>query len=76
MKRKREGTLRDVPSLNQVFWRIDASNEEQGALDTIAAMGAFAGANYDSMSQLTKYLLSKEQELKTSKRDLEAVEAR
>ena len=38
-------------------------------------MGAFVGANYDSVSQLTKDLLSKEQELHTSKMDLEAVEA-
>ena len=39
-------------------------------------MGAFAGANYDSVSQLTKDLLSKDQELQKTKRDLEAAEAR
>ena len=39
-------------------------------------MGAFAGANYDSMSQLTKDLLSKEHELQQAKKDLEAAEAR
>ena len=75
-KRTREGTLKHVHDLNQVVWRTNAPNEKQGALDTTVAMGSFAGANYDSMSQLTKYILSKEHELKTTKRDLEAVEAR
>ena len=39
-------------------------------------MGAFAWANYNSMSQLTKGLLSKEHELQKARKDLEAVEAR
>ena len=38
-------------------------------------MAAFAGANYNSVSQLTKYLLSKEQELQKEKKDPEAAEA-
>ena len=40
-----------------------------------ATMGAFVGANYDSVSRLNKYLLDKEQELQKDKKDLEAVEA-
>ena len=60
-KRTREGRLKHVPAFDQFVWRTDAPNEKQGALDTTAAMQAFAGANYNSMSQLTKDLLSKEQ---------------
>ena len=63
LKRTREGTLKHVPSFDQIVWRTDAPNEKEGALDTTGAMGAFAGANYNSVSQLTKYLLNKEREL-------------
>ena len=38
-------------------------------------MGAFARANYDSVSQLTKDILSKEHELQKERKDLEAVDA-
>ena len=62
-KRTREGTLKHVPAFDQNVWITDAPNEKEGALDTTAAMGVFAGANYNLVSQLTKYLLSKEQEL-------------
>ena len=75
-KRTREGTLTQVPALNQVVWRTDAPNERQGELDKTTAMGAFVGDNYDLVSQLAKDILSKEQELQKSKRDLEVAEAR
>ena len=39
-------------------------------------MGAFAGENYDLMSQWNKYLLKNEQELHKDKEDLEAAEER
>ena len=56
--------------------RTYAPSVKKGALDTAAAMGAFTGANYDSVSQLTEDLLNKEQELQKTKEDLEAVDAR
>ena len=74
-KRIREGTLKHLPALNQVVWRTNAPNVRQGALDTTVAMGAFTGANYDSVSNLHKDLLDKEHELKKSKEDLAAAEA-
>ena len=75
-KRTREGTLKHVPTFDQIVWRTDSPNEKQGALDTTAAMGAFTGDYYNSMSQLTKGLLSKEHELQKARKDLEAVDAR
>ena len=74
-KRTREGTLKHVRGFDQIVWRIDAPNEKQWALDTPAAMGEFAGANYNLVSQLTKGLLSNEQELQKARKDLEAAEA-
>ena len=75
-KRTREGILKHVPTLDQIVWRTDDPNEKQGALDTTAVMGAFAGASYNSVSQLTKDLLSKKHELQKARKDLEAAEAR
>ena len=46
-KRIREGTLKHVPTLDQIVWRTDDPNEKQGALDTTATMGAFAGVKYN-----------------------------
>ena len=74
-KRTREGTLKHVPAFDQIVWRTDAPNEKEGVLDTTTAMGAFVGANYNSMSQLTKDLLSKEQELHKARKDMEEAEA-
>ena len=74
-KRTREGTLKHVSTFDQIVWRIDAPNEKEGALDIAAAMGAFAGDNYNSVSQLTKDLLSKEHEIHKEIKDLEAAEA-
>ena len=74
-KRTREGTLKHLPGFDQIVWRTNSRNGNEGALDTTAAMQAFAGANYNSVSQLTKDLLSKEQELQKSRKDLEAAEA-
>ena len=41
----------------------------QEALETIASMGSFAGANYDSILFLNKEVKGKEQELQRSKQD-------
>ena len=49
-KRTREGTLKHVPAFDQIVWRTDAPNEKEGALGTTAAMGVFAGANYNLVS--------------------------
>ena len=62
-KRTREGTPKHLPGFDQIVWRTDAPNEKEGALDTTAVMGVFAGDNYNLVSQLTKYILTKEQEL-------------
>ena len=74
-KRMREGTIKQFSALNQVIWKSDSLDIKQGALDIVAAMGDFAGANYDSISQLNKDLLNKEQEQKTIKQDLVTAEA-
>ena len=74
-KRTREGTLKHVPSLYQIVWRMNAPNEKQGALDTTTSMGSFAGDNYNSVSQLTKDHVSKEHELHKARKDMEAAEA-
>ena len=39
-------------------------------------MGAFAWANYNTVSQLTKYILNKKKELQKARKDMEATEAR
>ena len=62
-KRTREGIVKHVPAFNQIVWRTDAPNEKEGALDTTVSIGSFADANFNSVSQLTKDLLSKKQEL-------------
>ena len=54
--------------LIKIVQKTDAPNEKQGALD-------MAGANYNSVSQLTKYLFSKEEELQKARKDLDANEA-
>ena len=66
-KRTREGSVKQVPALNKFIWKSYSPDVKQGDLDTIAAMGAFARANFDSVSQLNKDLLDKEQELQKSK---------
>ena len=73
--RTRECSVKKVPSLNQVIQKIDSPDIKQGSLDTTTAIGAFAGANYDSFSQLNKDLLNKEQELQKINQDLLETEA-
>ena len=58
--RTREGIIKHAPTLNQVIWKSDSHDINQGSLDIIAAMGDFARANFDSISQLNKDILVKE----------------
>ena len=37
-KRTREGTIKPVPSLNQVIWKKDFPDIKQGDLDTVVTM--------------------------------------
>ena len=74
-KRMREGTIKKVPTLNQIIWKSDSPDIKQGDLDTTTTMGDFAGANFDSISELNKAFLDKEQELQKSKQDLVVAEA-
>ena len=73
-KRTREGATKHMPALNQVIWKPDTPDIKQGELDTTTAIGAFVGANYDSVSQLSVTLTDKEQELQKGKLDLETTE--
>ena len=75
-KRTREGSTKQMPALSQVLWKSDTPNIKQGELDTPAAMEDFAGANYDSVSQLSVTLTDTEQELQKSRLDLVAAEAK
>ena len=49
-----------MPTLSQVIWKLDTPDSKQGELYTTAAIGDFAGANYDSISQLSVTLIDKE----------------
>ena len=52
-KRAKESSTKDVPALVQVIWKADTSDIQQGVVDTAATMGVFAGANFNSVSQLS-----------------------
>ena len=58
----------EVP--HHIIWKRDSSNTKQESLDTSAAMGAFAGANFDFVSQLNNEYEDKEKELQNSIHDL------
>ena len=49
-----------MAALNQIIWKRASSDIKQEALDTAAAMEAFAEANFDSVSQLNKEFRDKE----------------
>ena len=74
-KRTRESTFNQGVVQNQIIWKRDSFDTKQESLDTEAAMGAFDGANFNSVSQLNKELEEKEQELQKSKKYLVQVEA-
>ena len=66
-KRAREISAKDVPALGQVIWKADTSDIQQGAVETTATMGVFAGANFQSVSQLSLGLSEKQKELEKAK---------
>ena len=74
-KRSRARTFKQGSVPNQIIWKRDSSDTKQESLDTIAAMGSFVGANFDSVSQLNKELEEKEQALQRSKLDKAQAEA-
>ena len=74
LKRKREGILKHVPALDKIVWKTDVPNEKQGVVNTAATIGVFAGANYNSILQLTKDLFTKEEELHKVRKNLAASE--
>ena len=49
LKRTREGIIKHVPALDKIVWKTDAPNEKQGVVNTVATIGVFAGANYNSV---------------------------
>ena len=53
-KRTREGTLAQGTVPNQVIWKRASTDVKQESLEAATSMGAFVGANYDSMSSLNK----------------------
>ena len=67
--------LKHVLALDKIVWKADAPNEKEGAVDTTTAIGDFAGANYNSVSLLTKDLFSKEEKIPKARKDLDASKA-
>ena len=51
-KRAKEISSINVPDIGEVIWKADASDMQQGAVYTAAAMGVFVGANFQCVSQL------------------------
>ena len=49
-KKAREGSSKQVASLNQVIWKEDTTDIQQGAVDRTIVMGVLAGANCNSIS--------------------------
>ena len=55
-KRSREGTLMHGTIPNQVIWKMASIVFKQKSLETTTTMGAFGGANKDSVSSLIRKL--------------------
>ena len=51
------------------MWKRTYIGVKQEALETAAAMGSFAGENYDSVSMLNKEVEEKEKEMQNSKQE-------
>ena len=75
-KKEIYGSGKHVSSLGQVIWKVDTSNLPQGAVDTATSMGVFAGANFNTVSQLSLAFGEKEKELDKLKHDLPEAENR
>ena len=72
----RESSTKNVHVVGQVIWKVDTSDMQQGAVEIAAAMGFFAGANFQSVSQLSLALGEKEKELHKFKHDIAEAEKR
>ena len=66
-KISKEGNFKQGSFPNQIVWKRVSTNVKQEALETAAAMGSFAGENYDSVSMLNKSFEEKEKELQKYK---------
>ena len=73
-KKARHGSGKDVSTLGQVIWMEYTSNLPQEAVDAVVAMGAFVGANFNTVSQLSLAFGEKEKELDKLKQDLAEAE--
>ena len=62
-KRSREWTIKQGSVPNQIIWKRASTDVKQEALVTVTTMGAFAGANYNSVSSLNKEIEMKKREL-------------
>ena len=69
-KRARQSSGINVPIISEVIWKADASDMQQGAVDTAVSMGVFAGANFQCVSQLSLDLGEKQKELEKVKHEL------
>ena len=67
-KRSREGTLVHGTIPNQVIWKMASIVFKQKALETTTTMGAFGGANKDSVSSLNKEIEMKKRNCRSSNR--------
>ena len=65
-KKARHGSRKDVSTLGQVIWKEDTSNLPQEAVNADAAMGVFAGDNFQCVSQLSLALDEKQKELENT----------
>ena len=66
-KRSREFTFKQGSVPNYIIWKRASNDVKKEALEIAAAMGDFAGENYDSFSFLNKEVEEKEEELHRSK---------
>ena len=75
-KRARQSSGINVPAIGEVIWKAEASDMQQGAVDTTIAMGVFGVANFQFVSQLSLSLGEKQKELEKAKRELAETQQR
>ena len=59
-----------MPAVGQVIWKAYTSDMQQATVEIAAAMGVFAGANFQLVSQLSSALGEKQKELEKAKQEL------
>ena len=55
-KRRREGQVLTKLVSSQIIWKPSFDDPQIGAIEVVAAMRTFVGANYESVSILSKTL--------------------